>query len=96
VATLHAISPSVPQQPIPLSFELKPIRFSPRQVALMAQIANQLSPDFCRAVTPYWHQAFLGRYLEQLADDESPNISPVLLRALNVEQDGAMFTWTPR
>jgi hypothetical protein len=74
----------------------KPIQFTPHQVALMAQLANELSPDFCRAVTPYWHSAFLGHYLEQLVSDESPNISPVIQSALNLKQDGVMFTWIPR
>jgi hypothetical protein len=96
VATLHAISPSVPQQPIPLSFKPKPIRFSPHQVALMAQIANELSPDFCRAATPHLSQDFLGFYLDTLAADETPSIPPAIQRALNLKQDGVMFTWLPR
>jgi hypothetical protein len=62
----------------------------------MAQIANELSPDFCRAATPHLSQAFLAFYLDTLAADETPSIPPVLLRVLNVEQDGVMFTWIPR
>jgi hypothetical protein len=74
----------------------KPIQFTPHQVALMAQLANTLSPDFCKAATPHLSPAFIAVYLETLVSDETPTIPPAFLRALNLKQDGGMFTWIAR
>jgi hypothetical protein len=85
---MDTISLPVPQQPVHL-------RFNAHQVALMAQIANVFSAGFARKVNPGLDQAFIGRYLETLVSDESPNIPRTLARALNLKQNGAVFTWTP-
>jgi hypothetical protein len=85
----HRSTPRVSKTP-------KPIQFSPHEVALMAQFANELSPDFCKAATPHLSQAFIGFYLETLVSDESPTVPPAFLRALNLNQDGGGFTWIPR
>jgi hypothetical protein len=74
-----------------------PIQFTPHQVAVMAQIANELSPDFCRAATPHLSQDFLGFFLRTLVSDETPSIPLALLRALNVHQNRkGQFIWIPR
>jgi hypothetical protein len=74
-----------------------PIQFTAHQVALMAQLANSFSPDFCREATPHLSQDFLGFYLDTLAADETPSIPFALLRALNVHQNRkGEFTWIPR
>jgi hypothetical protein len=75
----------------------KPIRFSAHQVALMAQFANELSPEFCRTATPHLTPAFIGFYLETLAADPTPYIPPCFLSALNLKPNRkGEFTWIPR
>jgi hypothetical protein len=61
----------------------------------MAQFANALSPDFCRAATPHLSPAFLGHYLDLLVTDESPTICPAFQRALNLKPNRkGEFVWT--
>jgi hypothetical protein len=74
----------------------KPIRYSAHQVALMAQFANELSPDFCKAATPHLSPAFLGYYLETLASDESPLIPRAIQNYFGVKPSRGGFTWIPR
>ena len=75
----------------------KPIHFTPHEVALMAYWANELSPDFVRVVHPTFTQAFHRYYLERLAETESPEILPALVRALNLKPSRTGgFTWLPR
>jgi hypothetical protein len=84
-------TPSVQQKPH------KPIRYTPHQVALMAQFANNLSPAFCRAATPHLSPEFIGFHLEVLVNDESPTIPPAFQRALNLKPNRkGEFTWIPR
>jgi hypothetical protein len=72
----------------------KPIRYSAHEVALMAQLANKFSPDFCRAATPYFSPDFLGFYLDTLVSDETPIIPPVIANALSLKQNrNGGFTW---
>jgi hypothetical protein len=86
---------SVQQKPHkPIRF--KPIRFSAHEVALMAQIANEFSPEFCRAATPHLSQAFLGYYLEKLVSDESPFIPRAIQNYFSVKPSRGGFTWIPR
>jgi hypothetical protein len=91
VATQNCITPNVQQT------AHKPIRYTPHQVAVMAQFANDLSADFARKVNPGMNQPFLGSYLERLVADESPNILPPIQRALNLKPNRkGEFTWIPR
>jgi hypothetical protein len=73
------------------------IRFTPHQVALMAQLANSFGPDFCKAAAPHLSPAFIGRHLEELVSLESPNIPPPVQRALNLKQNRqGGYTWIAR
>ena len=93
MATLTvAVRPADNQPPA----DFPTIQFTPHQVALLAQLANKFSPDFCRAATPHLSQDFLGFYLDTLAADETPSIPPAKQRTLNLKQSGGMFTWMPR
>jgi hypothetical protein len=85
----HRSTPSVSKTP-------KPIQFTAHQVALMAQLANSFSPDFCRAATPHLSQDFLGLYLETLVSDESPFIPRAIQNYFGVKPSRGGFTWIPR
>ena len=65
----------------------------------MAYWANLLDPDFCRKINPRMGEgfrAFIGRHFERLVESETPDISPVLARALNLKQNRTGgFTWIP-
>ena len=88
-------TPSVQQtahQPI----RFKPIHFTPHQVALMAQIANELSADFVRALHPYMTQAFIRYHLEGLAEPKRPTSPQARACAQHEAIRTGGFTWIPR
>lgn len=81
----------------------KPIRYTPHQVAAMAMLANEFSPDFVKAITsmpgicPYLTQAFLARVIENMVEAESPRVLPCFATYFGLKQNRTGgFTWTAR
>ncbi len=95
--TLAVCSNSPQQNPRPqVALAFKPIRYSARQVALMAQAANFGSDAFIKATYPHLSWQFASTWLADLVQSESPAIPPKVARYFDLKQRGEEFAWIPR